>query len=379
MLAVGLSAGLLCAPVVRAGTYNWTFQEFGYAGDYASGLAMRTNNTWPVVFSQNRSSSYTVAAYSLKPVGWTSASFSSTVYGNSAIKAEAAPNGEVGATWSSGSTIEFAGSSANGWVRKSFTRTSGDEYPDLAFLPDSNPLLAYAEGGRLKVAGYNSAGWSQASVDAMKDPATGSTTTVSARRVSVAADSEGGVFVAFTNGPTVGVTYFDSITGTWLGKMLTNMSTSTISDISLAFGPNNEAGMALRTDDRRLLYAAYDPRTGTWSTDVISTDVLNYHVNLVFDHHGNPSVAYQTQAGISFSTNPGEGWTTSVLPVGNYKPMSYSDAALAFDADNLPVIAFNAGSGKMILAYDPVLVPEPACFVLLVGGVMALIGRRRAV
>jgi len=103
-----------------------------------------------------------------------------------------------------------------------------------------------------------------------------------------------------------------------------------------------------------------------------------------FDGQGRPAVAYVgTDGSIHYRIDDGAGWQDIVLPRGldpvsglAVDPLSGSDAALAFDRFDNPVIAYGGTAGIM-LAYDPVVVPEPASLLMLCAGLALLRPRRR--
>jgi hypothetical protein len=385
--AMAWIAGLAVVVSASAGTYNWTFQEAGAStgGGRVAGLAMKTGDTWPVVFGQGQTFGNMAGAFSLKPAGWVATSFNAPVYtsSSSGMKAESAPNGQVASVWTSGpATVEYAQTSPNGWLRSTFVKAStGIGTPDLAFRSNSAPVVAYTDLGRMNLMSYGPTGWDKVQINELRDPATGQTISPSANQVSVAVESQNGVCLAYAYNTTVGFAFQDSATGTWYGKPISTSPTwSSVTDISLAFGLNDQAGMAFLSNDS-LYYSSFDPRTGTWVTDFVAGAVQSDRINLAFDQAGNPALAYTSQGTVRFTTKVGYGWANYMLPTGGtpYAPSSDSDAALAFDANNLPVIAYNSTGGKLVLAYDPVLTPEPVCLsLMLVAAAIVVRPRRKA-
>ncbi len=351
---------------------------FDRARGNAAGLAMKTGAAWPVIFGISPGSG--VVACSLKPVGWVPSSLGS-LPAYSGIKAEAAGNGQVAAAWSTGSIIEFAQSSSDGWLRKSFQRSSlSEDTPDVAFLASSDPVLAYSESSRMTLQTYSGSGWDRVQINTLIDPMTGQPINPTALRVSVAVESQGDVCLAFAEHNNIGFAFRDSATGTWYGKPISSLPQwSDIRDISLAFGLNDKVGMAFRDGNNRLFYSSYDPSSGIWLTELVVSEVQSEHINLVFDQLGNPAFAYVKQGVVHYATEIGIGWAHYPLTTYNYIPTPNSDAALAFDTNNLPVIAYNCSSGRMILAYDPPLTPEPTSSLLLIAGAIMMTCRRRVV
>lgn len=379
-----LLASVIMSSVAWAGTYYWTFQEIqgSFRSDSPVGMGMRTGSTWPVVFAADNNS--VVEAHSLTPVGWMGAPVG---YGGSfegrGLKTAASADGQIGATWFQGGRVEFAQSSSGGWLRKSIEAPnySSSSTPGVAFFGDSSPLLAYGLNTGIGMHAYNGSQWDGFTLLSVTNPVTMQQQAIPAiNRLSVAVDGQDAMSLAYTDSSGSGLKYAfrDAYSGTWYGSTLAVGPPGQIEDISLAFGLNDMPAIA-SLDGGDLRYSSFSAVSGTWSSEIVATGISSQHINLVFDQLGNPAVSYVANNTVYFATKNGPGWGQYALPTQGQQslvPRSDSDAALAFDADNLPVIGYAAADGHLVLAYDPVLVPEPVTCVLLLVGLMAWPRRR---
>ena len=146
-------------------------------------------------------------------------------------------------------------------------------------------------------------------------------------------------------------------------------------NLSLAFGPNDETGIAA-VDDGELSVASFDPVAGGWVSELLDTGLQSARVNLVYNSLGQPALSYVAEDGLlHYRINEGSGWLDYILadtdPLLNVEAMTGTEASLAFDYDDVPVIAYYGQDGIM-LAYDPIIVPEPASVLLLIVGSFVL-------
>ncbi len=371
---------LVCSAPVLATTYSWTLQTISTAPSNPDqvGLGMGRGQVWPaVVFGSNSD----VKGSTLTPVGWQETTLGQRVgMSQTTIRAGSAPDGRVGAVWVSPNGITLAQTSKTGWETTPFTVSlSGTPTVDFAYSTLSKPTVAYVEQGQAKISSYDGTTWNAESV------AVG-TTPVNSNLLSTAIDSLDRVGVAYSLGSGVGFVMKDPVLGTWqkytapTGQLDPLLQTGTVNHISLAFGPNDEAGMLLTHYDG-YTYAWFDIRSGTWKAErVIQTGYTQGRFsNLTFDSTGAAAFAYIDSSGSGYNVHyrrrVGLGWQDVVLPA---RAASYAgNASLAFDAEDLPVIAFRSDTSpyNLVLAYDPIVVPEPASALLLALGCIVL--RRR--
>ena len=386
-------AGLLALAIqASASEISWTFQrvEQGNPGPSPMiSLGMRTGATWPTVFYEPSSSPISLVASSLTPVGWAKSTLD-TLSSPSYVRSAAGTDGRLGAAWQygqSGPAIKFGQLTSAGWqystvaTLNSQPSSSGTNAPDVAYLPGNRPVVAYADpsGSKIKVAVQNAQGWE---TEAVSYPTGGPP---NGTFVSTAVNTQGDIGVAYCTGSNVIYAQKSLPGGTWSYVDL-GTGFPGVRNVSLAYGPHDEAGMAVLYANGSLAYAHFDIQAGGWRSEVlVPSGVASPRVELVFDGAGHPALSYvaaKELAGVHYQTNDGNGWLDVALPTGidpvsnlNVTPILGSDAALALDREGVPVISYYTQSG-LVLAYDPVVTPEPATLLAVTAGV-ALISRRR--
>lgn len=384
-IVVAVSAGAVLA---TAGQTTWSFQRVdsnllpSYP-DTGVALGMRTGATWPTVFYQVPSGNQVVAS-ALTPAGWLGRSIGGTPSAGSVqMRAEANGAGQVGAVWQLQTTMGFVQSSRSGW-QTSVPGTiqspsgSGINAPDLAYLSNNQPLVAYADQGQVYVAAYDGLAWNRDAVSV----AGGSSSKTWA---TVAVDSQDHVGVAYVSDGMTRFATKDIASGQWYGAEIAPfISPIPNSRLSLAFGRNDVVGLAMLTN-QGIGFSAFDIPSGTWSTDLVTGGAMSMS-ELAFNSLGHPALAYVRPGTggpeVHFAINDGSGWADTILPggidAGSGLDVSPYDndvsVALAFDADDLPVVSFFSRQG-LVLAYDPIVTPEPATLLLMLAG-WGLIRRR---
>lgn len=370
--SMGVGLLLVSAAGSWAASFSWTFQRVDTAQSLSKqvALGMRTGATWPTVFYDGPPS--IMVASSLTPAGWSPANLQAQS-GPPYMRTVAGDDGRIGVAWQRGNEIRFAQSSALGWQSASVaTLTVGpnmETAPDVAYLSGHRPVVAYSDGGLMRVMAYDDLVWT---ADTITAPAAGNS-------VSVATDTQDRIGVAYNGGGGVLFSFKDPALGSWITPVLP-IRNGTANNLSLAFGPNDEAGIAM-VSGGMLEFAWFDTQAGYWKRDLLASNISSTRVNLEFNSKGHPALSYVAGNEVHYRVNDGNGWADAVLPIGNdpdsaldVTPVPNSDAALAFDGEDLPVIAFNAVSG-LVLAYDPII-PEPSSCLLILVGLGALIGRR---
>ena len=366
---------------------TWDFQRVSAqatGGPPMLSLGMRTGDTWPTVFYDRMG----LKAASLTPSGWTETSLGASSDNASRARAYTASDGRVGVTWLNGSNeTRFAQSSRYGWQTSSLGTgpvQSPVAGPDLAYTSNNRPVVAYTglAGTKvgLAVSAYDGLGWNTDLVDKVM---IGTSARTTGDLPAIAVDSQDRIALAFRSATEVIFAMKDPSQGTWYGTSLgTGLAASSNTVLSLGFGANDNVALAIKSNNG-LLVSHFDIQSGTWLTEQLSSTVASSRVNLAFDSQGNPAVAYSSTDGyIHYSINRGEGWTDILLPKGTdatsglmVDPITGTDAALAFDRFDNPVIAYASPTG-VLLAYDPV-VPEPASLLMVVVGLVVLRPRRR--
>jgi hypothetical protein len=205
---------------------------------------------------------------------------------------------------------------------------------------------------------------------------------------SIAIDSQDRMYIAYTYSGEARVVSKDLYATEW--SQWKNASQQPGIDVGVAFvslacGPNDEIGFSAVKSSYGLDYAYFSPQTGTWQIDAVAPTGSNspYYsapVDLAFNSAGMPAMAYATNTGsgnnIHYRYKVGLGWGDSIVPDVAY--YYGSGMGLAFDSADLPVLAYQSYStGRMRLAYDPIITPEPTSLALLAAGAVCVIRRRK--
>lgn len=387
-IAVTVLMVIVLAGQALATNITWDFQRVSMAtggGPPYVSLGMRTGNTWPTLF-YDRSAG--LKAASLTPAGWSEFALGTTSGNGSPARAHAGPDGRVGVAWfSSSNEVRFSQSSRYGWQSSSVGFASTTNYiggPDFAYLSNNRPVVAYmgSVGSKtgLALSSFDGLGWN---TDLVEKVMVGTQIRPAGEAPTIAIDSQDRIGLAFRYGSEIIFATLDLSQATWYGASLgSNLPVSSNTILSLAYGANDNAAMAIKSGNI-LLVSHFDIQSGAWVTEQLSATVASQRVNLAFDSQGHPAVAYLgTDGSIHYRINTGGGWGDVMLPRGTdpvtglvVDPYATTDAALAFDRFDNPVIAY-AGSAGILLAYDPVT-PEPVSLLMAMVGLTMLRPRRR--
>ncbi|GMU24791.1 MAG: hypothetical protein AMXMBFR13_48620 [Phycisphaerae bacterium] len=381
-LALGTAMVLSLPAGLQAAELSWSFQRVdAEPSPDATQLALGLGGgaQWPKVFYDKTPAGVGLkylAAASLKPTGWSSTILSAAAIASptSGFVGAASSSGGAGAVWRTGNSFQVAQFTASGWqvsTPGSTTSIAPVHRPSIDYGPDGRAVIAYSNGTRLMVAGHDGSRWQNDAVDLLGAAENG-------YYPSIAVGSDGARHLVYRSA-SQNRTYYavhDLATGKWSKTELSGVPPVTAGNYSLAVNPNNVPSFAcLRSST--LEFASFDTAAGAWDVTSLATGVDSTRVNLAFDGNGRAGLAFVSEGLVRLMLNDGGGWTTHTLPSGPAPlgtPKNNSEVALAFDADNLPVLAYYSNAG-VILAYDPI-VPEPATLVIL-ASVLSLAGRRR--
>lgn len=336
-------------------------------------IGMRSDHTWPVVATNENTAA-------MIPGGWISTS-------------EGLMEGRIDAATShDGQRMIFAGSDGqikmfgpSGWSN-SFV-PAGPFSPatrnSVAYTQQDNAAILYQDWntGDLTLSVQQAGQWNTSSLGQY------------AEGYALAYDSYNQVNVAFSEG---GMLRYGT------KGVLTNNNWHFSEPISQPFMAGEVLDLELTgndipyiaySDGMMLNYATYDRIHGQWQNGIIDMlDAPFGNVCMTGDLQGGIGIAYVTEAygmpRLGYAYTNGNGlWDTDLLPVDifdefgipidtlNISPVN--GIGLAFDRDNNPVISFSNGDETWI-AYDPLVVPEPAtCFLLLCGGAVVLRSRKK--
>jgi hypothetical protein len=380
--SVALATTLIGPAAAMATTMSWTYQQILPPGGnpYANmALTMRTGATWPTLF---HSVNADLRATQLTPVGWTSSTVGDAIDTNS-VRATAGADGRVGAVWATNQTLYFTQSSALGWQTSavgaetmSLPRALGVDY-----LSGNRPIVSYSSypSNEVHIAANDGVGWQS---DVVLDDGG---VPVDSALTSLAVGSQDQIAVAYASPSTVGLSMRDPIWAEWSSVSIP-YSSGPVQDITLSYGPNDRPGLAVLDTSGVITYAWFDIQAGAWTSEIVEAECSSQRIHLALDSLGNPSLAYVgTSTGtdaIHYRHKTSGSWLDAALPLGtdpgsglNRDPDGQTEAALAFDAADVPLISYLNGNGEMLLAYDPV-VPEPASLLVAAGG-LSLVARRR--
>ena len=272
----------------------------------------------------------------------------------------------------------------SGWVTTNFgdaTVNPDEQRASLAFNALGNPSVVHNGNSYLTVSTYGGNSWYQDQVLTLQNQPVGATA------FALDYDSYGQANVAFSsNGSSVSIAQKGSETGYRWNIGTITMAGSGIRDIDMAIDTTDMSWVAY-SDSAGLNVAHYDPMKLGWDNllldDEFQADQAG-HFSMAADGLGGVGIAYVDSNGtLKYRYNDGNG-TWSVAPVidveinGLVDADLSADVGLAFDGSYNPLISFCDSNGDLMLAYDPVVVPEPATLGLLLTGALAIRRKRRS-
>lgn len=368
-LVLMLSLFLLAGDSALAGR-QWYFQrvatpEMQPLTHGSTAVGMRSGHTWPVVVGNEGTAA-------MVPGGW--------IATDSGMPSTLSPGFIDGVTSHSGQKMLFAGNNGHiktfgpsGW---SNTFVASEGYRNsAAFTRNDNPAVLYRSvgNGDIRLAVSQNGQWSNESLGLMADG------------YALAYDSLNQANVILRQGVnllygTKGVLTNNEWSFSSIGGIT---AYSPLVDLELTAG---DVPYAIYANQSGLVYNTYNIMQGRWESGIIDSQTRDlFNFTAASDGQGGIGVAYYTHAlnglALGYAYTNGDGfWDISLLPTGIPNDVEFTfrtdyGIGLAFDAQNNPVISFSGAGGSWI-AYDPVLVPEPAtAMLLLLGG--SLLRRRR--
>ncbi len=329
-----------------------------------SAIAMRTGQTWPTVAYGGPGSVDT-----LTPAGWISSPF--TVYG--AIDGASAPNGNVGFADELGNINMLT---KTGWSNHNLGfQLPSYQKPSIAFNQNSQPAVLFGHQYDLTLATFSGNGWfySEISSPDNHDIQTGS--------YALAFDSLNQANVAFIEGRRLYYAVKGPLTGNeWIisdpfennGQWNQEIPNASYLDMAMTA---NDIPYVVYQDDRYLKYATFDPQTASWTYGQIAQlefgDPDDPAFTLKADSKGGLGLVYKQEiygqdGNLIFAYNDGtSGWISEVIGQAEWD----SDVGLTFDENDFPVVTYGDREGQLWMAYDPIVVPEPASMAALLAGV----------
>ncbi len=339
----------------------WYFQntEIQANGPAGSALGMRSGNTWPVIFSGDQ-------AAVMYPTGWYEIT-NNTLLEPSTIRAASSSTGEVAAWDSFGSGIVL-----NQYGPASIQANY------MTF--DSQGRLWKADLGGISYRD-NGAWYSLPSIQ-----------NYDANNTSLAVSSSGEVGVI-----TAGEYYhYSSLTGGWTQGWGIGGIPYMPQQPALIFD-SHDSPVFVAYDGMNGIACDFNVRTGLWNqTGLPNAQNIQGVLPIATDGNGTIGTAYVSDDGMgnpklyyAFTGN-GSDWTAVEVPtvdILEYQGPTFPSlegieplagtVGLEYDYEGNPVISYVGEDNNIWLAYDPVIVPEPATLVMLSFGGLALIRRRK--
>ncbi|MBN2022301.1 MAG: hypothetical protein JW809_05860 [Pirellulales bacterium] len=355
---------------------SWSFQWTGYQSQTSqTAVAMRDGQTWPVIFGRVKSAAYGFSAISLLPVKnpetntyWhpiATGLFSESQGTQISAKTSPGPDDRFAVLLKPASTSPLQYSAAvfgPGGSRTTLNNVNalafdcegnlhtGDEVPDNLASGSLMPIdIAVSPAGDIAAVDQQEYYYYSTWTDAWYSEPLPSMSLVSPYSISVVMDSVGRPYVVGARSGALVTGVFNIAQGGW--QWTTLATTTTMSNTSVALAADGQGGVGL-----------------AWAEGLLGSNggVLRYAYN---------------------ATGSADGWDVSAVastltwPVGVGRPgvvHPVQSVGLAFDAADNPVISFVTTSGDICLAYDPVVaVPEPAAWLMALGGLSILALRRR--
>lgn len=332
-------------------------------------LALRSNATWPVVATDSGTAAMGVTGWRAGPSG----------SGTSVTTATSA-NGRIGFAYTDGNVQFF---DQNGWSSSSYGGEidSVDKRAPIDFSSGNLPSVLHSAGDGLTLARYNGYTWYQ---DVVKNDVVEA---FQANEVAFAYDSYDQANIAYYNSDSLKFA-FKGVTTNHQWQFET-IDTAAIIDIDLAIDTNDKPWVAYSESGTGISIKTYDPITFSWTNTLVDssfdTDNTN-HFDITADSKGGTGIAYvNTNNELIYRYNNGTGiWSDEAVidfETGTLvQAVKLKDVSLAFDAGDNPVISFGNvdDNEELYLAYDPIVVPEPATLTCLLAGLTLIRKRRQA-
>ena len=338
----------------------WHYTTVAEGGFHGSALAMRNDYTWPTIVAFD---SGITRSFVQTPVGWLDGYTSSGQSNSGYVRAASDDNGNA-AFITHNSTIAI---SSEGWTVLGNSNREIYNH-DVAFNSDGQISVLNEQS----VSTFNGIGWSSSSWwNGQYDGLLGA---------ALAYDSYGQAnVVGYANGSLYYAMQGSLTGGNWIVDVESPIADNVDGAIDFTLTNNDVPVVAYVEDNQHLAVSFYDIKTADWSSSIIS-DMHSYDSFVIdSDSKGGVGLAYITNDYLHYQYFEGTGWSYA-----DELAVAYSEGTIGLDFDykDNPVISYSGvnpdnGSQGLIVAYDPIVTPEPVTVGLLSLGGLLVTRRRR--
>ena len=313
-----------------------------------SAVALRNGNVWPTVVAGNNATQ----AYVQTPIGWLDGPSVPMV--GTYIRADSSSDGQVAfSNYNSVVTLD-----SSGWG------THGIGGSDIAF--DNNGHISVVIGTKVKT--FNGLSWDELDWNEQTPIAGRALAYDSYNQINVVCRDDQRLYLALYGTLTSNNWIFDTI--------YSHTNNIILTDVALTC---NDIPVIAYTDSLDSLYInSYDIHSDSWQNAFISDVDYNSSFVLDSDSKGGIGLAYVSGQYLNYKYFDGVSWSNSDILA---EASALGTIGLDFDYEDNPVVSFTGVNPEdnttgLIIAYDPVVTPEPVTIsILSLGGL--LIARRR--
>lgn len=328
-------------------------------GEGNTAIGMRSNDTYPVIASNESAAAMLPGFWVNGPVGF---------YENQLIDADTSSDGQVMFAGTEGQAATFGPS---GWGVSSYPGQA-EFKASAAFDNDGNPAVLHQNyQGDVTLSMKHGSSWYSSEVGNEQIH------NISTPAYALDFDSLNQANVVFEDGGGMIYGVRGSSTGNqWqFSQPVSSINPEGLIDMAMT---ENDVPYIFYPQGGFLKYAVYSRQTGDWSTNMLDM-LFGQTFCAVADNQGGIGVAYISDNGrtLSFVSTDGDGSWSGPDRLSCPEGIRYDRGlGLTFDGDNNPVISYADGGGETWIAYDPV-VPEPATIGLLAAGGLFIARRRK--